>query len=306
MQSGVSLDRSLGKYGTITASYSDGRAVHSLLSRNLNAPLPGTYNPADPTSGMRPLGGSQNIYEYESVGIYKEDRLSLNYYLRFKKRYFLYGYLRHVYDKTDDNNGGFPSNSYDLAADYGRTANIATNQLNLGAGLDLPFGFSTYPYLRAFNGLPFNIVVGQDLNGDSQFNDRPAFATDLTRPSVVKTAYGTFDTSPIAGQTIIPVNYGTGPGFVAVNMTVGRNFNFGPANKSAVAPKLAAGEKPHIDRRYSLNLSADAQNLFNHPNLATPVGTLNSPLFGRSIGLATNYLNNTANRIVSLQAFLRF
>ncbi len=302
----ISLERRLGSLGSVTATYLFNRGVHTQIERNINAPLPGTYDPANPASGVRPLGGSQNIYEYESVGIYNEDRLSLNYNLRFKKRYFLYGYFRHIYDKTDDNNGGFPSNSYDLGEDYGRTANVAGNQLSLGAGFNLPFGFNSNSYLQAYSGMPFNIVLGQDLNGDSQFNDRPAFATDLTRASVVKTSYGNFDTVPIAGQNIIPVNYGTGPGYVAVTTRLGRDFNFGAAAKAPAAAGLAPGGKPHIDRRYTLNLTVDVQNLLNHPNLAPPVGTLNSPLFGRSIALATNYSNNTANRIISLQADFRF
>ncbi len=309
ISSTIGLERRLGSLGSVTVTYLFNRGVHTQIERNINAPLPGTYNASNPAAAARPLGGSQNVYEYESVGIFNEDRLSLTYNLRFKKRYFLYGFLRHAYDKTDDNNGGFPSNSYDLGADYGRSSNVASDQLTLGGGLDLPFGFNSYTYLRALSGLPFNILVGQDLNGDSQFNDRPSFATDLTRPSVVKTAYGNFDTNPIAGQTIIPVNYGTGPGYVSVNMTVGRSFSFGPASKAvagAPASSPSAGAKAHVDRRYSLNLSVDAQNLFNHPNLAVPVGTLDSPLFGRSIALATNYSNNTANRIVSVQAFFRF
>ncbi len=257
---------------------------------------------------MRPLGGSQNIYEYESVGIYNEDRLSLNYNLRFKKRYFLYGYLRHVYDKTDDNNGGFPSNSYDLAADYGRTANIATNQLNLGAGLDLPFGFSTLPLSPRVQWSP----VQHRCRAGSQRRlavQRPSRLRHRPHPPVGRQDCLRQRSTrvPIAGQTIIPVNYGTGPGFVAVNMTVGRDFNFGPANKSAVALRSWRPARSRISTgATTLNLSADAQNLFNHPNLAPPVGTLNSPLFGRSIALATTIPNNTANRIVSLQAYLRF
>ena len=43
--------------------------------------------------------------------------------------------------------------------------------------------------LVANSGQPFNIVIGQDLNGDNQFNDRPAFATSAST-NVVQTSYG--------------------------------------------------------------------------------------------------------------------
>ena len=42
--------------GIISANYMYSRGEHLFLTRNINAPLPGTYNPADPASGVRPLG----------------------------------------------------------------------------------------------------------------------------------------------------------------------------------------------------------------------------------------------------------
>jgi hypothetical protein len=77
---------------------------------------------------------------------------------------------------------------------------------------------SLSPFIVVSSGAPFNITIGRDLNGDGRFNDRPAWATDLTRPSVVITKYGAFDTDPLPGQTIIPRNLGNGPGNFTVNM----------------------------------------------------------------------------------------
>ncbi|HWT02199.1 MAG TPA: hypothetical protein VN256_18250, partial [Pyrinomonadaceae bacterium] len=36
------------------------------------------------------------------------------------------------------------------------------------------------------------------------------------------------------------------------------------------------------EKRYNLTFSLNFQNLFNHSNLAPPVGNLSSPLFGES------------------------
>ena len=55
---------------------SDGQ--HLFLTRNINAPLPGTYNPADPTSGTRPLGINENIDQYSSDGTSERNRLTIN------------------------------------------------------------------------------------------------------------------------------------------------------------------------------------------------------------------------------------
>jgi hypothetical protein len=38
-------------------------------------------------------------------------------------------------------------------------------------------------------------------------------------------------------------------------------------------------------KRYSMQFSLNFQNLFNHVNLAPPVGNLSSPFFGQSLAL---------------------
>lgn len=155
-------------------------------------------------------------------------------------------------------------------------------------------------------------MVGQDLNGDTQFNDRPAFATDLTRPSVVSTRWGTFDTNPIPGQKIIPINYGVGPDLFIVNLRLNRRFNFGPPVPEPPPPPGAAPAKPgakpekkEIERRYTWSIGIGAQNVLNHPNLAQPVGVLGSPLFGTSTALATTWGNNP-DRAVTVGTSFRF
>lgn len=193
----------------------------------------------------------------------------------------------------------FPSNGYDIRADYGRVPKAPRHQVNLAARSDLSFGLSAFAFLRAASSMPFNIVLDYDLNGDSQFNDRPTFASDLTRPSVVATQYGTFDTQPIAGQRTIPFDFGNGPGVLLMNLTVRRIFAFGPSLK------LPSGAVDANNRRYYLEISADADNVLNHVNLATPVGTLGSPLFGKSTALANGF-SNTANRIIVVQSLFRF
>jgi hypothetical protein len=48
-------------------------------------------------------------------------------------------------------------------------------------------------------------------------------------------------------------------------------------------------------------------NIFNTVNLASPIGDIESPLFGRSIALAGGPFNSaTANRRISLEMAFRF
>jgi hypothetical protein len=310
-QASVGIEKQFFKRLFINTDYTYYRGLDLLLTRNINAPLPGTYNPNDPTSGTRPLGTLQNIYEYQSEGASKRNQLYAN--ARYKtKQVTLYGY--YVFGKRDTDTqgaGSFPSDQYDLHVDYGRAANDTRNRGYLGGLITLPYQFVLNPFFIVQSSTPFNITVGQDLNGDSQFNDRPAFATDLTRPSVYQTKFGNFDADPLPGQKIIPINYGVGPALVMLNMGFARNFSFGPKLLDQAAPaKPAPGKKapkPETARRFQLNLGVEAQNIFNTVNGGLPVGVLGSPLFGQSTNLSTTQFSSAqANRILYLHMALTF
>lgn len=296
----LGLDRRLGHFGTASVTYLNNRGVHTQLTENVNAPLPGTYDPSNVASGVRPLGGNQNIYEYMSEGVYRSHRLTTNLTLR-ASRFTVYGYYTLRFDKSDaESNGGFPSNQYNLGQDYGRSLDDVRHTLTIGENATLPYGIETSGYLQAASGAPFDIVLGQDLNGDTVFDDRPAFATNLTRPSVVTTKWGVFDTSPIAGQTIIPRNYGQGPGLFVVNLAVGKSISLGPEVMESDGPT-----KGPLPRKYTVELWVESQNLLNHANLTPPVGTLNSSLFGHSIGV-TGGSSLSPDRVLDLQLSMRF
>ncbi|WP_446742447.1 carboxypeptidase regulatory-like domain-containing protein [Silvibacterium acidisoli] len=321
---GFSMDKPIGKHVSISANYLYQRGVHLYLTRNINAPMPGTYNPDDPTSGTRPLGSNENIYQYESEGASSTNRFFLNARVQGKK---MGVYAFYMLGKRDANTSGvtsFPSDQYDLHLDYGRAAEDIRNRAFLFGYFRLPGQFQISPFLMYNSSTPFNITVGQDLNGDTQFNDRPAFATDLTRASVYRTKWGNFDADPITGQKIIPINYGKGPNFFQANLRVTKLFSFGPKlpdeNPPAPAPAAKAGAakdakaatpakpvKKEIERKYNLGLSAGATNIFNMVNLAQPVGVLGSPLFGESTALASTFTGpSSANRTVRFDLFFRF
>ena len=325
MVGGIGVDKPVGKHGQISMNYMYSRGEHLFLTRNINAPLPDTYDPSDPTSGVRPLGVNENIYEYNSEGASARHRLVLNGNVHGKN---LGLFMRYQLSKINSNTAGlttFPSDQYDLHLDYGRAAFDIRNRLFLGGFTRLAYGFGINPFFIYQSSSPFNIVLGQDLNGDTQFNDRPAFATDLSRPSVVQTKWGAFDTQPLAGQKIIPINYGKGPSLVVFNLRLIRRFNFGPKLPEPPAPpappasapgkdaKAAAPKPPakpvkkEIERKYTLGVAVSSENMLNHPNLAQPVGVLGSPLFGTSTALQTAWGGNgSANRTINIETFFRF
>ena len=64
---GVTAERTIGKLGKVSVNYLHFQGDHDWISLNTNAPLPGTFVPGQPDSGVRPLGGMQNIYQFSSL-----------------------------------------------------------------------------------------------------------------------------------------------------------------------------------------------------------------------------------------------
>ncbi len=302
------MDRNLGQRGTVSGTLQYVHNAHNYLTRNINAPLPGTYNPADPASGVRPQPGAGNIYQYSADANGNTERFFVRTSFQFSKRINGFG-LYSVEKDLDDTDGieNFPANQYNVGADYGRIGIERKQSFRGGFMCTLPFGVELDPFLAVQSGAPFDITIGADNNGDTIFNDRPAFATDLTRASVVRTAFGNFDTSPIAGQSLIPRNFGTSPGLLWIDLRVSRDIHLGPRpNGNAVA---AAGGTPDgkVERPWDLKFSVEAQNLTNHNNPGLPVGVLSSPYFGHSLSLANDYSPLTAsNRTILLGTSFTF
>jgi len=281
------IDRSLGKHGSLAFTARRVRGVHGLLVRNANAPLPGTYDPTNTNSGIRPFGCCQQIDQYTSEGESTRTQLIFNTNLNFGKHGSFYG--NYVLGwLNSDSSGGFPSNQYDLSADAGRDSGDVRQSFYAGYSVPLPIHFHLNGSVSMRTGVPFNITTGSDPNGDQQYNDRPSFATDLTRASVVETPLGNFDTDPIAGQTIIPINYGEGPPVTFTYLSLTHTFNFFPEPPEP-DPKAKPDTPPPPGPKhpYALDLSINAENALNHPNYANPVGTLDSPNFDKSLAIAT-------------------
>jgi hypothetical protein len=335
VQSAIGIERQLPKNTTVAITYTNSHGARILRSRNINAPLPGTYDPENPASGVRPYGTTENIYQYESSGIFNQHQLITNFNARISPKYSLFGfYMINRARSNAEGAGSFPANQYDLTTEYGRAGFDVRQRFFMGGMIALPLGFRISPFLQISSGMPFNIGLGKDLNGDSLFNDRPAFATDLTRASVVKTAYGIFDTLPMPGQTIIPRNYANGPGRFSLNMHLTKIFSFGKEVSRASAGPSGGGHGggPHRggppggglgpgglsgaggpppgmfhavgNKRFNIEITLDVHNLFNNVNLASPIGNLSSPLFGYSNALGGG--SSTANRRMELETRFTF
>jgi hypothetical protein len=319
-----------------------------LLSRNIDAPMPDGSRPALGLCPANPIGAAPgtpcNIYEYDSLAVFKENQIFLNLNVAYGRKLTFTGF--YIYSKANGDTGGtgyHPSNQYDIMQDYGRQFFDVRNRVFAFANYSAPWGFRISPFLSAWSGAPFNVQLSQDNNGDSFFNDRPVFASAASNPADVDTTkYGNFDVSatPPAGSRIIPINYGNASVQFAMNMRVAKTFGVGPRVEEGKGARVDGGGGPggrggghmpgmglggngpnpggqnnRVDRRYSITLSAFAHNIFNVVNLAPPNGTLGgppdgttgSPFFGEATQLATGFFSHgSAVRDFNFQAIFNF
>jgi len=223
----VSVEHALPHNLRTSATFSHTRTLHMLRARAINAPLPGTFVPNVPGSGVRPLG-VDSYFEYDTSGVYNQNMLIVTFGgLINRKMSFNANYTFGKAMSDTDGSGTFASNPYDFSSEYGRAGGDVRHRFTINGSYRGPWGLSFSPFLILSSGTPFNITIGRDINGDLLFTDRPALATDLTRSSVVFTRYGNFDTNPLPGATIIPRNYAQGPGSIVANIRVSKTIGFG-------------------------------------------------------------------------------
>jgi len=125
--------------------------------------------------------------------------------------------------------------------------------------------------LRAQSALPYNITTGHDDNGDTVSNDRPE---GVTR------------------------NSGRGSAQVDLGVRVSWSVGFGGAAPPPAGPQVRIVRGDSADplggmaggdiqnKRYGLELYAQAYNALNHTNALNYSGVMTSPFFGQATSAA--------------------
>lgn len=360
MQSAISVEHQLNPRTVVSATYTTSRSLHTLRTRNINAPVCPTILvcPTGLTSAQvqafRPNPTLGNVTLIESSGYSETNLMFVNLRTTIGTKYTLNGGYSLSYSNGDTdsltsprfsiNTVGFPAYSYDLSGEYGPSAFTARHSVFFFGSASLPWGVRVSPIVIASTGRRFNITSGVDTNYDSQFFERPTYSAVSGRCQQLALTNSFCDISGIANPntTIIPRNYGKGPGSFVLNMNLSKTFGFGGGSKTTAATNQPGGQNqggqggggrgpgggggggPRMvmmggggtmggggDARkpYNLTLGVNVQNVLNNVNLSQPVGSLTSPSFGRprSTGGGFGFFGGgggSANRRVDLQ--LRF
>jgi hypothetical protein len=339
IQSAASIERQITKTATFSVTYLNSRGEHAFYIDNVNAPAPWL-------NGARPqatLYNNDNIYQYGSGGIFRQNQLIANIRVSTGKRLSLFGFYTLNYANSNASSGGsaggffssggtssasFLSNQFDPLADYGRAAFDVRHRAFIGGNITLPYAFSLSPFIIINSGQPYNLTTGQDNNGDSIFNDRPSFVS--ANENAVCTTRADFATSVTAfGEA--PVNYCTGPSNTTFNLRMSKTIGFGPETKGGGDGGALGGHHGHggglgpgglsgnggnvffrgpggaVNHLYNLTFSISVRNLFNTFNPGNPIGNLSSPRFGEAISVGGGpFASASANRRVDLQVRFSF
>ena len=327
MQSAFGLDQQVGKRTTISVNYLNTRGVHQFLSRSL--PVNGSY-----TNGV--------LYSYQSGGVYRQNQFIVNFRTQLSNKFSVFGY--YTLNSANSNANGadaFPTDSLNPRTDYGRSLFAQKHRIFLFGNMTVPFAINLSPFLSFNTGSYYNITTGGDQNGDSISNDRAGFANGVS--GSCRTATDFIATS-ITSTNRVPPGYCEGPSNVQFNLRVVKVFGFGKragvrgaqggggADAGGGAPggggprgggggaRGGGGGGPRggavsSGHKYTFNVGAQIQNLFNYVPYSTPQGQLTSynanpalNLFGKSTSLSSMGPggSSAAVRTVTLQLNFNF
>lgn len=248
-QANLQIERELPGNAVVSIGYLHLRALHVILSRNVNVPT------VPASAGIPNLGRPDpnwgNIGRFESSGTSNYDGMVV----AINKRAASWANVRVSYtlSKTIDDAGNFffstVQNNFNIRDDRGLSDNDQRHRLVVSGSIEAPRERKAEGFQRALRGfqfgyiftyasrLPFNVLLGQDRNFDSNNNDRP-----------------------------IGVGRNTGRGFdyASLDLRVSRRFK--------------------LTERVDLQLLAEGFNVLNRANLAVPINTLSA---GARFGLPT-------------------
>jgi len=257
------VERMLPGEVRVNAMYMRRRGSNLLRGVDVNAPLNGVR--PDPTAGT--------VTEIQSIGRSQLDAISVNVnYMRPQQRLFVAANytLGRSRDEADDA-FSLPADNYDLAGELGPSLGYPTHRFMSIANLPLKGRFRLGTSLRVLSALPYNITTGRDDNGDTVSNDRP---TGVAR------------------------NSGRGGAQVDLGLRISWSTGFGGPAAPPAGPQVRILRGDNADplsgmpggldgqKRYSVELYAQAYNALNRMNPLNFSGVLASPFFGQATSAA--------------------
>jgi carboxypeptidase family protein/TonB-dependent receptor-like protein len=290
------VERQFGGNSVLEVAYVGSKGTKLLTARDINQPQPSVLPPGLPFV-PRPDPRFDDIDLLESRANSNYNALQARFQQRLSRGFT--ALVSYTWSKSIDDasnffssagDPNFPQNSYNVAAERGRSNFDIRHRLSASYSYGLPFGkgrqylanngflttmltgWETYGIITLQSGRPFTVALLSEIDNSGTgrsilgfgANDRPNVVgnPELASPTTAQwfntaafafPAPGTFGN---AGRNILD-----GPGFQNVNVSLVKNTG--------------------LTESVKLQFRAEAFNLFNHPNFNLPDNFLGSPTFGR-------------------------
>ena len=300
----LNMETQLARNTIFTLGYvgSAGRDLFNLV--DINQARPGVSNATLDELARRPIFTSRAVPNYATIGAVNQIEShgysnydSLQASLRIAnikgltaQASYTWG---HALDVISGTRGLAPQDSTNLNADYGNASFDVRNTFTGYAVYEVPHfterlkaltqGWQGNAFVTAYSGTPFSVVVGNDVSGTGENQDRANYvpgatykvSTSLIHPAGGGQPYVQFFNpnafvSPAAG------NFGT----------TRRNAFYGPNFFTTDASLV---KNTRLREGVNLQIRAEMFNIFNHVNLAPPDNTLTDNTLGQSTDTAGDY-----------------
>ncbi len=290
------IERQIGSKTVLEVAYVGSKGTKLLTARDINQPQPQVLPPGLPFV-PRPDPRFDDIDLLESRGNSNYNALQV----RLQQRLFhgLTSLVSYTWSKSIDDasnffssagDPNFPQNSYNVAAERGRSNFDVRQRLSASYSYALPFGkgrqhladngwvstvltgWETHGIITLQTGRPFTVALLSEIDNSGTGRSILGFGAN-DRPNVVgnpqisnPTPDRWFNTAAFAFPP--PGTFGN----------AGRNILDGPGFQNVNASLL---KNTSLTERVNLQFRAEVFNLFNHPNFNLPDNFLGSPTFGR-------------------------
>ena len=283
----LNVEQQIGNHTIVQIGYVGTRGHRLALMRDINAPAP---SPLPLAQSRRPLYSQfpdlQAINELDTIGRSQYNSLQMS--LIQNSWHGLSGRLNytlgHAMDNGSEARNTLPMDSTNIDRDWGNAAFDIRHVISAGFTYNVPTaGNSQWTDGWQFNvistiqsGSPFNILMGTDVDGTGDRQDRPNLAGDPF--ANLPTA-----TNPLLQYYFNPAAFAAPAAGTYGNLA--RNAYYGPWFKTVDVSVFKTTKLAH---GASIQLRAEIFNLFNIVNWANPGSTVSS---STSFGLLSNTRN---------------
>jgi hypothetical protein len=284
------IERQLWRASVLEVAYVGSKGTKLLTARDINQPQPSVLPPGLPFV-PRPDPRFDDIDLLESRANSSYNAMQVRFQQRLTRGFSAlasYTWSKSIDDASNffssAGDPNFPQNSFNVAAERGRSNFDVAHRLNVSYSYAFPSrkydgvagtlfnGWETYGIVTLQTGRPFTVALLSEIDNSGTgrsilgfgANDRPNLVgnPELSDPTTLQW----FNTAAFAFPP--PGTFGN----------AGRNILDGPGFQNVNASLL---KNTRITERVNLQFRAEAFNLFNHPNFNLPDNFLGSPTFGR-------------------------